>query len=189
MKIDNRKDYLLLLLYSEGQARRINEPVVGRTRLVKMLFLFKEEVLDRFKRSQDGQIPFYEFFPWHFGPFSKQVYDDLKFFQLRGFVQTRERDEETTPESVAEWEYLGELEDGEDSAFTEYVEQEFLLTEKGCRFAQQLYDELNSTQKSLLREFKARTGGVPLRALLKYVYSAYPDLTTKSKIKDEVLGG
>lgn len=189
MKIDNRKDYLLLLLYSAGAQGHINEPVVGRTRLVKMLFLFRKEVLDRFQRGDLSDIPFYEFYPWFFGPFSKQVYDDLKFFHLRGFVDERDKDEETSPESVAEWEHLVELEDNNDWTFTEYVEQEFYLTEKGCRFASKLYNQLSSSQKHILRDFKARTSTVPLRALLKYVYSQYPEATAKSKIRDDVLGG
>ena len=188
MKIDNRKDYILLLLYSESVRKRVNEPIVGRTRLTKMLFLFKEELLEKFRHDQNGTIAFYEFFPWSFGPFSSQVYDDLKFFQLRDFICSIDDDSETSPESVAEWEFASELEDSSDSNFTEYVEQRFTLTEKGCRFAEQLYADLSANQRNLLREFKSRTSTVPLRALLKYVYSEYPDQTTKSKIKESVLG-
>lgn len=188
MKIDNRKDYLLLLLYSEGQKKQLNEPIIGRTRLTKMLFLFKHELLDKFKKGRDESIPFYEFFPWNFGPFSSQVYEDLKFFQLRNFIEASDDAEETSAESVAEWEYATELEEGNDNEFTEYVEQQFRLTERGCRFAEQLHQALSSTQRQMLREFKARLTAVPLRALLKYVYSEYPDQTTKSLIKDSVLG-
>lgn len=189
MKIDNRKDYLLLLLYSEGQKRQINEPIVGRTRLTKMLFLFKEEFLSKFKKGDIEEMPFYEFFPWNFGPFSSQVYEDLKFFQLRGFIETQDDETETSAESVAEWEYATELEDGSDSNFTEYVEQQFRLTDKGCGFAEKLYSVLTPTQRNILREFKAKLASIPLRALLRYVYSEYPEQTTKSTIKDSVLGG
>lgn len=188
MKIDNRKDYLLLLLYAEGKSGQCNEPVVGRTRLTKMLFLFKQELLERFKRNDDSLIPFYEFFPWNFGPFSSQVYEDLKFFQLRGFLDIQDDEAETSAESVAEWEYASELAEGQNSNFTEYVEQRFSLSQKGCRFAEQLYVQLTATQKSMLRDFKVKTASVPLRALLRYVYSEYPDQITKSKIKESILG-
>ena len=70
MKIDNRKDFLLLLLYSDGVSKALNEPVVGRTRLTKMLFLFKQEILAKFRRGDEADIPFYEFFRRSDGDFS-----------------------------------------------------------------------------------------------------------------------
>ena len=38
--INNRKDILLLLLYSPGVTEKYNEPIKGRTRILKMLFIF-----------------------------------------------------------------------------------------------------------------------------------------------------
>jgi len=190
MKINNRKDYLLLLLYSEGQTKQKNEPISGRTRLTKMLFLFKQELLGKFRKGDETKIPFYEFFPWNFGPFSSQVYEDLKFFHLRGFIEETQDDEtETSAESAAEWGYATELEDGSDSNFTEYVEQRFSLTNKGCRFAEDLFSELTPTQKNILRGFKSKLSSIPLRALLQYVYSEYPEQTENSIIKEKILGG
>ena len=105
-KINNRKDILLLLLYSPGVSDRINEPIIGRTRLVKMLFLFKKEAMQHFsKGTLISDENFYQFFPWNFGPFSSQVFDDLTFFLLRGFIEpTTSTDDESLPESAAEWE-------------------------------------------------------------------------------------
>ena len=40
--INNRKDILLLLLYSPGVTEQINEPIKGRTRILKILFIFKK---------------------------------------------------------------------------------------------------------------------------------------------------
>ena len=39
MKINDRRDILLLFLYSPGKSSEPNQPIMGRTRLVKMLFL------------------------------------------------------------------------------------------------------------------------------------------------------
>ena len=50
-KLNNRKDILLLLLYSPGKTGKFNEPIVGKTRLIKMLFLFKKEALSHFSRG------------------------------------------------------------------------------------------------------------------------------------------
>ncbi len=103
-KIDNRKDILLLMLYSSGVRDRVNEPIVGRTRLVKMLYLFKMEALPHFQQGTEiTEDNFYEFHPWDFGPFSREVYDDINFFLLRGFIRSSISDEESLPESEAEW--------------------------------------------------------------------------------------
>lgn len=102
--IDNRKDVLLLLLYSPGRTDSPNEPIDGRTRLTKMLFLFKEEAFKAFRAGTSiNEENFYQFFPWNFGPFSRDVYDDLTFFELRGFIEKGESEEETLPEAAAEW--------------------------------------------------------------------------------------
>ena len=73
-RIDNRRDIMLLLLYSPGVQNETNEPIVGRTRLVKMLFLFKTEALKHFRSGTAlNESEFYQFFPWNFGPFSSQA--------------------------------------------------------------------------------------------------------------------
>jgi len=193
-KIDNRKDVLLLLLYSPGRGEQPNEPVVGRTRLVKMLFLFKEEAMSYFRQGTDiPEDEFYNFFPWNFGPFSCDVYDDLTFFLLRGFIKANEEEEEeeeTLPESAAEWDawLSSSRPDLSNDSISEYKEASFSLTEKGAKFAAALYDTLSVPQRKLLREFKRRTSSVPLRALLEYVYKNYKNMIDRSTIKERVLG-
>ena len=190
-RIDNRRDILLLLLYSPGVHDEVNEPIVGRTRFVKMLFLFKTEALQHFRSGTEiNQGNFYEFFAWNFGPFSSQVYADLTFFTLRGFIEAEDTSEDMLPESAAEWHRWltsSPLDDEEDS-FVSYDEQQFRLTEKGVNFAAQLYDELSHTQRRLLKQFKERLNRTPLRAILRYVYEKYPDQTERSQVKEQVLG-
>ena len=191
VRIDNRRDILLLLLYSPGIRDDANEPIVGRTRLVKMLFLFKAEALQHFRSGTDiNEDNFYDFFAWNFGPFSSQVYDDLTFFTLRGFIETEETTEETLPESAAEWHrwLTSSAADDEESSFVSYDEQQFRLTDKGVQFAARLYDGLSQTQKRLLKQFKERLNRTQLRAILRYVYEKYPDQIERSQIKGQVLG-
>jgi hypothetical protein len=190
-RINNRKDIMLLLLYSPGRGEQPNESIVGRTRLVKMLFLFKEEAMQHFKAELD--IPadkFYQFFAWNFGPFSRDVYDDLTFFTLRGFVKSAEVEEDALPESAAEWEAWLDCAKSaaEEEYISEFKEESFSLTTKGVAFAAELYENLSPPQRKLLKEFKKRTCAVPLRALLKYVYENYEQMTEKSTIKEEILG-
>jgi hypothetical protein len=190
-KIDNRRDILLLLLYAPGKSGAINEPIIGRTRLVKMLFLFKQEAMKHFRAgSEITDDNFYQFFAWDFGPFSTQVYDDLTFFILRGFVNSTGADEEPLPESAAEWQewisLSGAGQSGEE--IDPYEDEAFNLTEKGVAFTKPMYDSLSNAQRQLLQNFKVRLGAAPLRAILRYVYTTYPAMTAQSKIKEEVLG-
>lgn len=190
MKINNRRDILLLLLYSPGRSDNSNEPVLGRTRLVKMLFLFREELLDSFRQGVDvNKENFYEFFPWHYGPFSRQVYDDITFFELRGFLAVESTDDDPDPESIEEWSAWADS--GEyvtTDEMSEYTEEKFYLTDKGIDFTKTLYGLLSQSQKKLLQEFKVRITNVPLRALLQYVYTKYPSSTDRSRIRETVLG-
>jgi hypothetical protein len=190
-RINNRKDILLLLLYSPGKSDEFNEPIIGRTRLVKMLFLFKTEALEHFRRGTDiNENNFYEFFAWDFGPFSTQVYDDLTFFMLQEFIESTLTEEESLPESAAEWERWLESTGVRETvdAIEIYQEESFKLLPKGVAFSKRLYDSLSSTQQELLKNFKSRLSTAPLRAILKHVYTQYEDMTSHSKIKDNVLG-
>jgi len=189
--IDNRKDFLLLLLYSPGKRGERNEPISGRTRLVKMLFVFRQEALPLFKKNTKvDERNFYQFFPWNFGPFSSDVYDDINFFLLRGFIKAKGSDEELLHEAAEELSrWASEFDTASsESEIEEFEEEVFSLTEKGAAFAEALYADLSDSQKSLLKEFKSKFSNTPLRAILRYVYSQYPDSTSKSQIKDKVLG-
>ena len=190
-RIDNRRDILLLLLYSPGVSDGVNEPVVGRTRLVKMLFLFRQEVLSEFRKGTEiNEDNFYEFFAWSYGPFSSAVYDDLNFFSLRGFIEVSDSEEDTLPQSLEEWEHWLSGSSGgmADDDIVDYAEQEFRLTPKGCNWTQPLFESLNTSQKATLRTFKKQFNRTPLRAILRYVYETYPEYTDRSEIRTTVLG-
>lgn len=192
MKINNRRDILLLLLYSPGKSPEPNQPIIGRTRLVKMLFLFKKEALKEFRKGTDiNEDNFYAFFAWSFGPFSSQIYDDLKFFELRGFIETNESGEDTLPESAAEWEMWlsSSLPETTNYSYTEYQEEQFHLAERGLLFVENnLYSSLSRSQRNLMQEFRKRMESSPLRAILSYVYKNYPELTEKSEIREQIIG-
>lgn len=192
LEINNRKDLLLLLLYSPGVSDKVNEPISGRTRLVKMLFLMKKELLPHLQAGIKIDVKsFYEFFGWNFGPFSVDAYDDIAFFTLRDFIESTDDDKEgDTPESALEIKkWLGERgADIEDPAVTDYAGECFRLTGKGTDFVKKLYAILTGRQRTALKEFKKRLNSASLGAILSYVYTQYPDYTDKSKIKERVLG-
>ncbi len=190
--INNKKDILLLLIYSQGVTDEYNEPIRGRTRLVKMLFLFVKEALPHFKSGiAINEENFYTFFPWYFGPFSQQIYDDVNFFQLRGFIELNNIESDNTNISYTEETHYNdvtglsiELNTDKDS----FMEQEIKLTEKGITFTRELFFQLTDNQRGLLKQFKKKFNSTPLKAILRYVYQSYPDSSTNSIIKDNILG-
>ena len=192
-KIDNRKDFLLLLLYSKGKTDSFNESIIGRTRMVKMMFLFMEEALKYFKENtRVEEDNFYQFFAWKYGPFSQEIYDDITFFNFIGFLKIENSQEKKIAESYNEWEmWLDEtsldeapsIEDTPLSQINNLREEKFTLTSKGEKYARELYNTLTSNQTELLTNFKSKLVSAPLRAILNYVYNRYPKTTIKSKNK------
>ncbi|MBW3568583.1 DUF4065 domain-containing protein [Candidatus Parcubacteria bacterium] len=186
-KLDlNSKDILLLLIYTKINNEE-NGSISGRTRIMKLLFLFKKEVFKKFKN--DGQdLDKLKFDAWNYGPFSKEIYDDIEFLSNIGFLSVRISEEDTSIEEAAEYNHW---EDGfsDSNDVEEFTQEEFSLTDQGNKYVEiELWNKLSEAQKSVLGEFKQSFGTVPLYALLEYVYKKYPKYTTESKIKNRVLG-
>lgn len=186
-KINSRKDILLLLFYSPGLTESFNEPIEGKTRLVKMIFIFKMELFNLFKKNIDLDVEkFYEFISWNYGPFSREIYDDLTFFLLTDFIQAVKSDNDMLPESAAEWdEWFTSIGFENEDAADIYTETKYQLTTRGVKYAEKIYNSLSETQKKILKSFKAKFLSLPPRAIIKYVYTKYPQFTDKSLIKDK----
>lgn len=189
-KIANCKDFLMLLLYARGHTGRICEPIVGKTRLMKMVFLFEKEIRQKFNLEKifpKDILP--EFEAHNFGPFSAQVYSDLEFLVEMGFVEVTSTDDtELLEDEIREYEYWRAttgLEEEEEVQFPE----KFSLTELGVKFIKAGHaGVLSNEQIAVLDEFKRKCTGIDLLSLLKYVYTKYPDTTEKSKIRGKVTG-
>lgn len=192
------KDLLLLLLYAPVSYQdESNVPISGRTRLAKMVFIFKKEVLP-LKDFEDlfeaDELP--EFFAWKFGPYSKEVFDDIDFFKSIAFIESSEGDETTEAPSPAEafersmWANgdAGETEPSE-SSLDEYTEEKFELTDLGENYVKdkRLWKGLTGAQREALKELKKKFNRAPLYSILRYVYKNYPDMREKSEIADQVL--
>lgn len=188
----NSKDLLLCFLYSSGQKDETNEPIVGRTKLTKMMFLFDKEIYNQFFKDEI-EIKLPEFKPYFFGPFSNQLFDDLAFFESLGMIQTSET---SIPISVADKveseEAFGEGNEGEwdQVSFddTEVYELEYFLDMNGVRYVEEkVWELMSAKQKEKLKAFKAQINKISLDALLRYVYNKYPEETTESIIADKYL--
>jgi hypothetical protein len=179
-----KSDLILLLLYGKGAKGQFGEPVQGITRLMKLLFL-----LDKEAGIDDG----FSFVPYKMGPFSSEVYPELEFLRnfpfpenplVKGTENGMTQDAEVSPEQV---QYVDDIQFDEAPPDNSEVDVAFQLTDIGKKVAKELWDGLDEKGRAGIETIKGKYGNWPLRKLLKYVYENYPDMTTNSEIKDQIL--
>src|SRR5436305_3868248 len=127
------KDLLLLLLYAKGARGEAAEPIAGRTRLMKMVFLFDKELRRDFDLGRviaDEAIPRFEAFDY--GPFSANVYSDLEFLIGLNFITVTFSGETVPDEEKAEYEYWSSGDTDED----EFTFDIFALSPLGRKFVE-----------------------------------------------------
>lgn len=180
-------DYLLLLLYLNDQ-----EPIKGSVRLIKMMFLFQKQIAGALKKKglESDKLP--DFIPYNYGPFSKDVYEQIELFAGIGFIEKtnlNEPEEMSEVDDIGEAEFIDECYQKENELKEENNFWEYRITELGKGFVEEkLLPDLTEEQRELLQAFKRKITEMPIKQLLYYVYKNYPDFTTRSLIKDEVLG-
>lgn len=180
------KDILLILLYSPGLTKKYNEPILGKTRITKMMFIFKKEIMRGFDNIDEKSMP--EFFSYNYGPFSKELYDDLKFFESIGLIQEENTKNELSEAEEEESMYWISEDEDSDSDDYDYYEIKYSLTEKGYDYVKDnLWNELSDDQIEFLVKFKNKINTLSLDMLLDYVYNKYPKYTDKSVIRDKYI--
>ena len=189
-------DYFLLFLYLNNK-----EPIKSAVRLTKMMFLFNKEIAPLLKSKgvviSEDVLP--NFQPYNFGPFSKDLYEQIELFQSIDFIKVKDL-------NVSE--EMDEVDDWEEKAFTDEIytdasaeqtaryesrrDGKFMQYELLCRgedyVNSQIVPHITSDNMKILTDFKHRINGTKIKTLLRYVYMKYPDMTVNSHIKDEVLG-
>jgi len=187
------KDILLLLLYLPGKTGKNNEPISGRTRLTKMIYIFEKEIKDSFDNLDKSSMP--EFFAYNYGPFSRELFDDLQFFINIGFIKEAEVDIELdntklNEEDYYEYKYNISEEVGFGEIDEETVEKEaslysYNLKEKGSKYVKDnIINNITDEQRDKLIRFKKKVNSLSLDSLISYVYNKYPEDTEKSKIRN-----
>lgn len=179
IRIDNRKDLLLLLLAAEGAQEA--EPIVGVTRLQKYLFLLQE----RYRWHQKfGIAEPYQFEAYDYGPFDSQLYDDLELLENARLI---ERQEDGGPEPSAENDEMRRqaLEwNATDWEFQPWEEQNqipiFRLTPEGRKFVERY--ELSDEDWSVLRELKQHWNRASLNDFLRWLYDEFPSYAEKTRL-------
>jgi len=185
-----KTEIILNLLFADGR-----KPIVGTTRLQKLLFLVEHEKNIKAKNES------FAFEPFKFGPVSKSLYDDLEFLINIGFLEKTGEDSKISnysleaiedidakdlldDESEANWSEEDLEETDEKTAGDDLVV--YRITDKGIDYLRE--NDLVSTNETIeIQSIKKRYVKKSLVELLKYVYVKYPSYTTESVIKDKLL--
>lgn len=172
-------DAVVLVLGAPSTAPSLKDRVEGVTRLEKLLFLLERETP---LGSLLTETP--DFKAHHFGPFSARVYQAVESLAAAGLVEDSATRTSELLGSEDAWEATN-LVYGDDAPYTP---REFELTPRGRKYYSALVQELPAEVEGHVSKLKNQFGSLPLRQLIRYVYTQYPDFTTKSKIRDDVLG-
>jgi len=198
-----KTDILLMLLFADNKA-----PIVGTTRLQKLLFLTEHE--NKIICEDES----FDFEAYKFGPVSKTLYDDIDFLVNIGFLEKTGEDSSISTYSLDELDNIDaknlieksdeddDLESEEDdeakqkeATDAEKVENEkateddlvvYKITDKGIVYLRE-NNLIGSKEATEIDSIKKRYGKKPLIELLRYVYMKYPEYTTDSDIKDQLL--
>lgn len=139
---------ILLAFIRERLARpeKAAQAAVLVTALMKYVFLFQME--------GNGRRRYYQFLPYYYGPFAKEIYDDLERLKTDGFVSV-ENDTEEDKTRIA----LADPSKAE-AALAEFP------------------DDLKEDMTAILDAY----GDLDHNALLKIVYDKYPAYSKKSRL-------
>lgn len=147
----HRKLIPMALMYAGGK-----EPVEGRTRLQKMVFLVQQRMNS--DRNVSLESDDYEFIPYDYGPFSKELYDDLDSLVDRHMVEDREE----------------ELDSGK-------VKYDYEIQTAGEEFVEsQLSSEDGQEIIQIARDVKTEYNDMLLSDLIDDVYSRFPEYAEES---------
>lgn len=170
--IETGVDVLLALLHARGASGKEDEPVLGVTRLQKLLFLLWKEG-NFYKAVPD----LYNFKAYDFGPCMDDLYDDLEFTQSIGLVGVDESAE------------ASEFDNGDEAAFMRSLglrmpkpkcRRDYSLTNTGIEASTELFSDLSPEDIGAIESIKRRFNRMPFFDLLRYVYNKYPKFAEKS---------
>ncbi len=137
---------LSLLMANSG------EKIEGRTRMQKLVFLMQEEY------NQADRLPgTYTYVPYDYGPFARDLYDDLDRLEEQGVIE-EER------EQMADGSY----------------KYNYVLTDKANQYLSRFSEEELETTRRLAEQIKSEFNDTRLPKLLDYVYSEYPEYAENS---------
>ena len=193
-KIGVRKLTILLLLAAKGADGGERAPIVGATRMQKLVFLAMEASSEFLREDETFQFDF-NYSPDRYGPADLDLYQDLELLKAAGWLEVGPKESapllpEDYEETEVSFEYLmGEHSEEIDLAEAEReFEREYRITDKGVAKLEQIEKESGKADKfrqlaTVCEEITRKYGAWPLNLLLRHVYTTYPETTVKSEIK------
>ena len=168
-------DAIVLILGAPSNAPALQGKVEGITRLEKLVFLLqKESEIGSFLTEDPG------YRADNFGPFSVKVYQAVETLAAAELIKDSAELSQSTEDAWETSHLVGNETDP-------YATRNFTLTTRGEKYYSALINELPSDAEKVLAQFKTRFAPLPLRQLIRYVYTKYPEFTHKSLIKDDIL--
>ncbi len=140
----DKRDWLVLLLGFKGAG---DSPALDPVRVQKGMFLVTQEV----GLSDEER---YDFEPYNWGPYSREVRNDLDRLVADGYVQTRD--------------------------VPGYSWKRYGLTAAGIDYGRHILEDAPREAAHHVAEIKRRVTGVTFNRLLEDVYSDYPEYAVNS---------
>lgn len=148
--LSEQQKWILRLLYAPQAGQR---KIGGKTRLVKGLFL-----VDRMFREKFGKSTGFEFEAYKYGPFDKEVYNELDELRATDFVEIRETGR--------------------------YQANDIVLTKDGLKVGKEAFEELSEEEQQLISWIKGKHIQQPVDQLLSFVYNQYPEMADNTERPD-----
>ncbi|WP_323960474.1 hypothetical protein GC088_03210 [Arthrobacter sp. JZ12] len=169
-------DDAIVLLLGTPAKHGASGQIQGITRLEKLIFLLERETSSKEWLDESA-----DFEAYNFGPFSQKIYQAVDTLAAAQLIEDSSRLAEDTSDTWEQRETIGLRGDP-------YATRDFKLTERGWRYYNALRQELDQDSLSEIAALKERFAFLPLRQLIRYVYSKYEKYTTKSVIRDDIMG-
>jgi len=142
--LTERQKVLLVVLYSYNTTRKASPPI---TMLMKYMFLLQQE---------KGLELEYAFVPYKFGPFSKEVYEDIEALERETLVLSPKKSKNIE-------------------------RQETALDEDATDDIEAVLATIPESKKEAVGDLVEKYGSMGFNELMNYVYSKYPEFTTESR--------
>jgi len=181
--IRNKTELILALLYA-GERPSQFTPVIGITRLEKLLFLLKTDEGFLAKAPEEDNL---NFVPFRMGPWTNEIYDEVDFLESLGLLKKQSQKKRTPADAVHDDELFSDmiLDKYQNTATIADEETEiFTLSEEGKKKTSEIWARLSVEEKQRIMSVKHRFNNMNLKQFLRYVYKKYPEYTTASEIKD-----
>lgn len=158
-------DAIILLLGTNIKGLPWNPEIKGITRLEKLMFLIDKET-EAINWLKDD----FEFEAAPFGPFSSKLYQTVDMLLSAELIKERRTISVNNLDSWEEENLIGI----ENNSCTM---RNFILTQRGEEYYNSLVNDMDKNTLEKISSFKNTFAFLPIRLLVRYIYSTYPEYT------------